>query len=61
MKAYCLKHSGKKGWQIVLKRMKCDQEKLNLITEGDVQSDDWTEIVKLSQGFYYSIDNRAEF
>jgi DNA-directed RNA polymerase subunit RPC12/RpoP len=49
MKAYRLKYNGKKGWQIVHKCLKCGHEKLNLIAEGDVQSDDWSEIVKLSQ------------
>lgn len=49
MLAYRLKHSGKKGWQIIHRCMKCGAEKLNKIAEGDVQSDDWTEIVKLSQ------------
>jgi hypothetical protein len=50
MKAYRLKYSGKKGWQILHKCQKCGQEKLNLIAEGDAQSDDWSMIVKLSIG-----------
>ena len=50
MKAYLLKYNGKKGWQIIHKCVKCGQEKLNIIAEGDTQSDDWKEIVKLSLG-----------
>lgn len=49
MKAFRVKFSGKKGWQIVHKCMKCGTEKVNKIAEGDVQSDDWTMIVALSQ------------
>lgn len=49
MKASRLKHSSKKGWQIVHKCLNCGKEQLNIIAAGDVQSDDWEEIVKLSQ------------
>jgi DNA-directed RNA polymerase subunit RPC12/RpoP len=44
-----LKFSGKKGWQIVHKCKKCGTEKVNKIAEGDNQSDDWAEVVKLTQ------------
>lgn len=49
MKAHRLSFKGKKGWQIIHKCMRCSVEKLNKIAEGDVQSDDWMKIIKLSQ------------
>ena len=48
MKAYKIKYNTKKGWQIVHKCMKCQSEKTNKIAEGDSQSDDWREIVRLT-------------
>ncbi|MBA2368181.1 MAG: RNHCP domain-containing protein [Candidatus Protochlamydia sp.] len=48
MKASQSRYTGKKGWQIVHVCLKCGQKKLNLIAEGDVQSDDWSKIIELS-------------
>ena len=49
MRAIDLKLNGKKGWQIMHKCMRCGAEKFNKIADGDVQSDDWNEIVRLSK------------
>ncbi len=49
MKAIGLKYHAKKGWQIVHNCMKCGTEKLNKIAEGDDQSDDWSQVIRLSQ------------
>ncbi len=49
MMACRIKFNGKKGWQLVHKCIRCWAEKSNKIAEGDVQSDDWTKIIKLSQ------------
>jgi hypothetical protein len=49
MSACRVKFNGKKGWQIVHKCMKCGTEKVNMIAEGDVQADDWIQIVLLSR------------
>lgn len=45
MRASRLKHSGRKGWQIVHQCVKCGHERSNLIAEDD----DWEEVVKLSR------------
>lgn len=47
MKAYGIKFTGKKGWQIIHKCQRCGTVKVNKIAEGDPQSDDWEEILKL--------------
>jgi len=49
MQAQGLRFNGKKNWQIVHKCIKCGSVKINKIAEGDVQSDNWMEIIRLSQ------------
>ncbi len=47
----CRLIKSKKGWQLVHKCTKCHVEKVNKIAEGDAQSDDFAEIVRLSCPF----------
>ena len=48
MKASSVKFSGKKGWQIVHTCLSCGVERVNKIAQGDIQSDDWMKIVRLT-------------
>lgn len=49
MTAYRLIYSGKKGWQIIHKCQRCGIEKVNKIADGNVQPDDWSTLIALSQ------------
>jgi hypothetical protein len=44
-----LRHSGKKGWQIIHLCQKCGIEKANKIADGNVQPDDWTALIAISR------------
>ncbi|KAF3361533.1 hypothetical protein PHSC3_001908 [Chlamydiales bacterium STE3] len=42
-------YNGKKGWQIIHQCKKRGIKKLNKIADGNVQSDDWSTLIALSQ------------